>query len=93
MWTLVRGPAAALIASLFRIGWKSPEPGVLLDCHGWSLDLLSVSPSEIRFLVSHAAKEAIWEAWSKSTPGAPARPFIEPLKKLLEFLWIASSFT
>ena len=81
-FSMVCGPAGAMIASARRIGWEIPSPFHLLIEDGTAISLDMVSPRDVQLLAERALrhKEACSSSFASRT-GIP--PDLEPLKGYL----------
>jgi len=78
-WKEVAGPAGAVVATLRRIGWASPAPGVWKEKGGVLLDLGEVTPAALKLKVAKATEAALWAELADHHP---------ELEELREGAWI-----
>ena len=88
LWSLVHGPAAAFLATAWRIGWQATSATTVVDELGVAHDLLDVPPARIAKLIHRAVTTWRWRRVETKHPhlrqaGGGHRPFIEPIRRLL----------
>ena len=80
----VRGPASAAVASMKRIGW---EPLTLITwktCEGGVINIDDMCPRTVQELAMRDTETWLWNAsTSAKITGIEGRPFLEPIKALL----------
>ena len=83
-WLDIRGPFAAMIATLARLNWRAPSATTLKTDSGKMLDLEKVSPKEVAKEVALATQAGVWKDWTLEASGAAlSRPFLFPTKRLV----------
>ena len=87
-WAKVHGPAAAFVASAFRLGWSVADSFCLVTDRGQALDLRRDSPAFVMAEVREAVWRWRWRRLEEKHPclaaGAGGHgPFMRPIFKLL----------
>ena len=88
-WAKVKGPAAAMVASCYRLGWSVVSGTELLTDQGETLDLLLDSPAAVKLEVARAVKRWRWRNLETLMPqlkkgGSGVGALMEPITKLLK---------
>ena len=88
-WAKVKGPAAAMVASCYRLGWTVVSGTELLTDQGETLDLLLDSPAAVKLEVARAVKRWRWRNLETLMPqlkkgGSGVGALMEPIAKLLK---------
>ena len=68
VWAVVRGPAAALVATVQRLGWTVGSATLLTDDKGRIIDLLKDSPAYVKGLAVDAVQRWRWSRIEKKLP-------------------------
>ena len=78
-FSAVEGPAGAMLASLLRLGWKSPSPFHFIDKEGGYIDLTDICPDTLRLMLRDALRD---QDGKRSAMGARigGMPDLEPLR-------------
>ena len=71
-WARVRGPAAAFVASAWRLGWKVSEWSHATDDRGQTLEFSRDAPSYVRGVVFQSARRWRWRRIEDKFPGLAA---------------------
>ena len=83
-WLDIRGPFAAMIATLARLNWRAPSATTLRTESGQLLDLEKVSPKEVAKEVALSTQAGVWKEWTLEASGAGfSKPFLLPVKRLV----------
>ena len=87
-WAMVRGPAAAFVASAWRLGWRVLDAFTVEADAGAQLDLRRDSPAMVRAMVASAVRRWWWERIERRIPalasGTPGRgAYMQPLWRLM----------
>ena len=87
-WALVRGPAAAFVASAVRIGWSVVDAFTVVTDRAVELDLRVDPPAHVVQLIVESVWRWRWRRVEAKFPhlaqeGGGHGPFIEPIFKLL----------
>ena len=84
-WARVRGPASALVATLWRVQWTFESEWVWLDHCGQRFDVRSAAPKDV--IKAAALSVRNWQservALSVGAPHLAVRVFLSPLRQLL----------
>ncbi len=86
VWREVRGPAAATVASVRRLGWTMPSPWAICSPEGQLWDMRQEGPRDIRAITEEAFEVQLLDQWVDQVGKdvlAP-RPFVEPLRRLIQ---------
>ena len=85
MWSVVTGPASAVIASASRLGWRVPDCTRFVDDLGVELNLRRASPARVRVAVVESVRR--WQAAriARTFPASQLHDGIrlDPLRRLL----------
>ena len=89
MWAKVTGPAKAMVASAWRLGWKVVDFQTLSTDDGHTLQLTRDSPALVSHMVEQAVRRWRWSRVEAKLPalgsgGAGHGPFFAPIYKLLD---------
>ena len=68
-WSLVTGPATALLASMARIGWLMPNAFEVIDDQGIAWNLLETSPGAMAAVVRDAVRRWRLDRIGRAMPG------------------------
>ena len=60
-WSIVYGPAAALVATTARLGWKVLSPTLLIDDRGRDINLTLDSPAIVEDWVCESVTRWRWK--------------------------------
>jgi hypothetical protein len=74
VWDLVTGPATALVASLWRVGWSFLSPTKLLDDRGTLVDIELDSPAAITTIMKRSVRR--WQLCRVALSSPPLIPLI-----------------
>jgi hypothetical protein len=84
-WAVVRGPAAAFLATLRRLRWDAASAHELTTDEGVNVDLHVTSPAAVGHLVAGAVHRWRWQRLHRVEPSLDIDaigPFVEPLQAL-----------
>ena len=89
VWAVVKGPAAAMVASCHRLGWTVISSTELRTDQGETLDLLLDSPAAVKLEIARAVKRWRWRNIEEKMPqlkkgGSGSGALMEPITKLLK---------
>ena len=83
-WSVVYGPAAALVCTADRLGWTIQHATSLTTDEGRKLDLLADPPIVVKRLVAHSVRNWRWRNIAAAHPSLPKQGAnVGPVYKLL----------
>ena len=86
IFRLVRGQTTAWLATLWRLGWRSQAPWVILTGDGMTIDMREVPPIKVKMLARSQATAWVYRRMGTVTPAlAPLRQGaeVEAIRRLL----------